>query len=149
MTAITTPKNTPESIPYSSRLDFTPGGTALVHLLSLKVHADAAVSRGTPAPEKSGRREHHLYLDIPGVLADRETGRQTPYTLTLLIGPLLKDDARWKPGSTTQDWLERWGQAPRVWKYPEQVRRRVQHLARRDLAETTREVLAAVRTTTS
>ena len=77
MTAITTPKNTPEPIPYSSRLDFTPGGTALVRLLSLKVHA------------------------------------------------------------------------PRVWKYPEQVRRRVQHLARRDLAETTREVLAAVRTTTS
>ena len=148
MTAITTPKNTPESIPYSSRLDFTPGGTALVRLLSLKVHADAAVSRGTRAPEKSGRREHHLYLDLPGVLQDRKTGRQTPYTLTLLIGPLLKEDNRWVADSTTMDWLERRGQAPRVWNHPDQASRWVQRAAKRDLAETTREVLAAVQTTT-
>ena len=124
---------------YSERLDFTPKDIPRVRLLFLKVH--------NPAQDFPGKRQD-LYLDLPGILTDRKTGRQVPHTLTLLIGRIEKYDSRWIPGPTTLEWMQRRGQPPQVWKKKEQAQRSIRKLARQDPENTTQEILNAVRSTT-
>lgn len=135
---------------YSERMEFEITRMPGVRIRTLSVHESRRDSpeRENDAIRAPGRR-HDLYLEIPGMLLDRDSGRSRPHTLTVLLGGMEGRGRCWRPEPALLEWMERRGHfRRRSWPEREDLRWEVGRLARWDHLGAAREALEAIGQTT-
>ena len=136
---------------YSARMEFRVTRMPIVQVRTLSVHESRMDNEGQEnGVNRSPRKRHDLYLEIPGMLLDRSTGRSRPHTLTVLLGEMAGRGRSWRPEPGLLEWMKRRGNVRREsWTEREELRLEVSRLARWDHLGAAREALEAIRTTTA
>ena len=128
---------------YSDQLEFEAAGMPVVNLRRLSVHHARKNTRGN-------RMRNDIYLEVPGVLHERRTGRSRPHTLRVFLGMLEGRKSRFTPDPGLRAWMERRGTVKRrSWLDLESLRWDLRRLTRWDHDGAAREALAAIRETTT
>lgn len=133
---------------YSERLEFEITGMPGVQLRSLSPHRSRNETGGSQ-PAGRPRRRHDIYMEIPGMLTDRETGRSRIYHLTVFLGTACGKAPCWEPDPGLMAWMKRRGHVRNQrWRSLEDLQWEVRRMARWDHLGATQEALERIQKTT-